>query len=150
MVNQPKIPENLNQHRKLEKSFNKLSLLVEELNKKEIPEEIQEQINQEIEQVDAFMGSDNQHAKFISSAYNEILKRVRKALGLVPKHYYQNLWTALGLSVFGVPLGIAYAATLDSPAMFSIGIAMGLPIGLAIGIGMDKKANKEGKQLQVG
>jgi hypothetical protein len=56
---------------------------------------------------------------------------------------------ALGLSVFGVPLGFVYAAATDNPGLFSVGIAMGLPIGLAIGMQMDKKKEREGKQIQI-
>lgn len=149
MIKQPKQPDNIDQQSKLVKSFHKIQVLVDELNKKEIPEVIQDQINQKIEKISAFSGSDVQLSKLISGTYREILKLVRKELGIVPRHFYQNLWMALGLSVFGVPLGFVYAAATDNPGLFSVGIAMGLPIGLAIGMQMDKKKEREGKQIQI-
>lgn len=150
MINKCKERENIGQNKKLEKSYQKIQALVEELNKIEIPAEISSSINKDISKLDSFKGADNMLTKAINKTYSGILKLVRIELGLVPRHYYQNIWMALGLSVFGVPLGILYSTVTDNPGLFTIGIAMGLPIGLAIGIEKDKKAEKENKQLQIG
>ncbi len=124
--------------------------MVEELNKKEIPDEIEAMINKEISLIDSFTGTDKELIKTINKTYTNILNLVRNKLGLVPKHYYQNLWMALGLSVFGVPFGILWFVASNNPAMFAIGIPLGLPIGIAVGSQKDKKAAKENKQLQIG
>jgi CHAT domain-containing protein len=150
MIKQPKPPEIIDQHGKLAKSFHKLVVLVDELNKKEIPADMQEQINLEIDTIGKFEENPDEQTKTVKKVYQKLLNLIRKQLGIVPEKYYQNIWMVLGLTVFGVPLGILYAAATSNPGLFTIGIAMGLPIGLAIGIQMDKKAARENKQIQIG
>jgi hypothetical protein len=56
---------------------------------------------------------------------------------------------ALGIAVYGVPLGLAFGVSLDNMAFLGIGIPIGLAIGIGVGNGMDKKALKEGRQLDL-
>ena len=51
------------------------------------------------------------------------------------------------MSAFGMPLGVAFSVALDNFAFIGIGLPIGMSIGMALGAGMDKKAAKEGKQL---
>jgi hypothetical protein len=67
----------------------------------------------------------------------------------VPKNHYRNVWLALGIAAFGVPLGVVFGASLGNMGYLAIGIPFGLSIGLAIGTGLDKKAADEGRQLDV-
>lgn len=68
---------------------------------------------------------------------------------IVPKNYYQSLWMLLGMAAFGLPIGAAFGASIGNMAFLSIGLPIGMVIGLAMGAGMDKKALKEGRQLDV-
>lgn len=56
---------------------------------------------------------------------------------------------ALGMVVFGLPLGIAFGTILDNIGLLGIGLPIGMVIGLAVGTGMDKKAKEEGRQLNI-
>ncbi|MBT8222071.1 MAG: hypothetical protein KJN96_02760 [Eudoraea sp.] len=56
---------------------------------------------------------------------------------------------ALGMAVFGVPMGVAFGAALDNMAFLGIGIPIGMAIGIAIGTAMDEQAKKEGRQLDI-
>jgi len=137
------------QNKKLSKAFAKLQKLVEALNKKDIPAEIGEVINQEIASIDSFTGTDRERAKKMNKAHSLILQLVKKKLGFVPKGHYTGVWIAIGLSAMGVPFGLIWMTVTGNPGFFAVGIGMGLPIGLAIGASMDKKAEKEGKQLSL-
>ena len=53
------------------------------------------------------------------------------------------------MSAFGIPLGVAFGASLDNMAFLGIGIPIGMAIGMAVGAGMDKKAFEEGRQLNL-
>ena len=53
----------------------------------------------------------------------------------------------LGMTVFGMPIGIAIFTATGNAAFISIGMPIGLPLGLAIGVQLDKKAMEEGKAL---
>ena len=80
--------------------------------------------------------------------YN-ILQVLEKKEKLVTQNHYRNLWLVLGMTVFGIPLGLVFALSLDNTAFLAIGLPIGLPIGMAIGAQMDKKAAEEGRQLAI-
>ena len=80
---------------------------------------------------------------------HRIVHRVNKELKLVPKNYHRNQWMVLGMTVFGIPLGIAFASAIDNMSFLAIGLPIGMPIGMAVGANMDQKAAKEGRQLDV-
>ncbi|MBT8320619.1 MAG: hypothetical protein KJO90_02995 [Eudoraea sp.] len=106
-------------------------------------------LNSEIEATNAVSSSDKQFSRMLRKKKHAILKTLEKELKLVPKHYYRNLWMALGMSVFGVPLGVAFGASMDNMAFLGIGIPIGMVIGIGVGTAMDEKALKEGRQLNV-
>ena len=68
---------------------------------------------------------------------------------LVPKFYYRNLWMVLGMSAFGIPLGVAFSMSIKNMAFIGIGLPIGMAIGMIVGTNMDKKAFDEGRQLDV-
>jgi hypothetical protein len=50
---------------------------------------------------------------------------------------------------FGIPIGVAFGASLGNMAFLGIGLPIGLATGIAVGSGMDKKAFEEGRRLDV-
>lgn len=139
----------IDQNKKLIKSFNNLNGLLEALRSRDIPEDVTGRINEQVAGINTFKGSDKALKKKLQSAKNAVIKLVEKELKLVPKHHYRTLWMALGMTVFGLPIGIAISTALDNFAFLAIGLPIGMPIGMAIGSGMDKKAREEGRQLDV-
>ena len=54
------------------------------------------------------------------------------------------------MSVFGFPIGVILELIIKSNVGFiSIGIPIGMGIGILLGSSMDKKAFKEGRQLDL-
>ncbi len=76
-----------------------------------------------------------------------IIQRMEQKHRLVTKNHYRNKWLALGMAIFGLPLGVALGSSLGNMAFLAIGLPIGMVIGMAIGAGMDKKAGEEGRQL---
>jgi len=132
---------------KLAKSAYKVSSLLEAIGQKEIPESIQTQINEIITGVNDFPGPDTLLIKQMTSAKTSILKLLEKELGIVPKNHYQAQWMVLGMTVFGIPMGVAFGAALNNMAFIGIGLPIGMSIGIAIGNSKDKEASEKGKQL---
>lgn len=56
---------------------------------------------------------------------------------------------AIGMAIFGFPPGVTLVAAIDNRAFLGVFIGAGLSIGLAIGLSLDKKAEKEGKTLDI-
>jgi hypothetical protein len=106
-------------------------------------------INHEIDKVNIHLGSEKELLKQVRNSQSLILSLVKKELGLVPKGHFQTMWMAMGMATFGIPFGVVFGLTLGNMAFFAIGIPIGMSIGLAIGAGMDKKAQEEGRQLDI-
>lgn len=135
--------------KKLGKKYLIFSKLIAELRKREIPDDISLQINQQIESINSFYGESRQLYKLMKKVLYAIIKLLEKELKIVPKNYYRNLWMVLGLSAFGVPLGAAYGSLIGNMGMLGVGMPIGMVIGMAIGARMDKKAKESGKQLDI-
>jgi hypothetical protein len=75
------------------------------------------------------------------------LKLLEKEQKIVPKKHYQTLWMVLGMSSFGLPMGVAFGLALGNIGLMGLGLPIGMGIGLAMGTKMDKKALAEGRQL---
>ncbi len=134
---------------KLAKQFQQFEHLLNELNYKEIPQELVSEFNNEIDQINAMPYDEKTLSKRIKKTQSGILKKLEKDLKLVTKNHYRNLWLALGIGAFGVPLGVAFGTSLGSMAYIGIGMPVGMVIGMAVGTSMDKKAMDGGKQLDL-
>ncbi|AZA59430.1 hypothetical protein EG349_03650 [Chryseobacterium shandongense] len=87
--------------------------------------------------------------KVLKQKQNDIIKLLEKEHKIVPKNYYRNLWMAVGMGAFGLPIGVAFGLLMHNIALLSIGLPIGLGIGVVVGSSLDKKAEAEGRQLNV-
>ena len=97
-------------------------------------------INKEIDNIN--LALDKKEEPQIKKTKSRIIKLIEKQHKLVLKNHYQNMWAALGMVIFGIPLGVS----LDNIALY---LPMGILIGIVIGVTMDKKAQKEGRQINI-
>ncbi|TKB95969.1 hypothetical protein [Pedobacter cryophilus] len=148
-INQLNQKPEIDYHLKLKELYLQFELLLSEIRKKEVPDLIIISINKDIEELNSIASSGNELRKILKKKQTGIIKLLEKELKLVPKNYYRNLWLALGMSVFGLPLGVAFGTIIGNMAFLGIGLPIGLAIGIAVGTGMDKKAFKEGRQLDL-
>ena len=125
----------------------KLSELLDILSKRELPKHMITFINTELADINELKGNEKRDCRIVLKHQQRILKQLEKELKLVPKNYYRNLWMILGMTVFGLPMGVAFGAAMGNMAFLGIGLPIGMSIGLAVGSGMDQKAEKEGRQL---
>tara|TARA_B100000809_G_C15090234_1_gene512927 strand:+ start:675 stop:1139 length:465 start_codon:yes stop_codon:yes gene_type:complete len=136
-------------NKKVLKVYTQLDRLLSELKKKELSNEIISAINNEIEHVNAVSDSGNTLRKQVRKSQRDVVKLLEKELKLVVKNHYRNLWLAVGMSAFGMPLGAAFGMSLDNMGLLGVGLPIGMVIGMALGTSMDKKAFKEGRQLDL-
>lgn len=128
--------------------YMQLNKFLVELNKKRIPNNIVSQVNKEIEELNNTNDSKNLQ-KLVKQKQSILVRLIEKELKIVPVNYYRNLWIALGMTAFGIPLGVAFGTSLGNFALFALGVPVGLAIGVGVGTQLDKKALKEGRQLAV-
>lgn len=129
--------------------YKRLGDLLRILEIRELPDDIVDLINQEIEQINSFSGTDKHLIKMIKAVQNKIIKLLENRLKIVPEKYYSKLWTVLGMVTYGCSLGVIVGAITGKMAFLSIGMAVGMAIGMSIGARMDKKAYNEGRQLEI-
>ena len=128
--------------------FENFQELLKALQQTDLEQSVVEALNLKIDALNEFAGSEKEYRKALVNTEYKILKFLEKEHQIVPKNHYQKRWLALGMAVFGIPLGVAMGTALGNMAFIGVGIGMGLPIGMAIGAGLDQKARKEGRQLE--
>lgn len=141
-------PEN-DSNIKLKEAYLQFEKLLMELRKRELPVSFLVSINKDIEELNSTSKSGNELRKIVKDKQTRIIKVLEKDLKLVPQNYYRNIWLAVGMTAFGLPLGVAIGLSLKNMAFIGIGLPIGLPIGILVGTRMDKKAFKEGRQLDL-
>lgn len=148
-INELKKRDGIDSNKKLTELYVQFGKLLSELRKRDLPDKVVQSINTNIDLINPALETAEQWRKQLRKTQSDILRLIEKELKLVTKNHYRNIWMALGIAAFGVPLGVVFGASLGNMAFMGIGIAMGIPVGLVIGTGLDKKAAEEGRQLDV-
>lgn len=148
-IKELKHQEDLPNDSKLKEVLIQFEKFIEELNNKNLPDKTIEIINKHIEDLNSSLLLDNAFKKLLIKRQNQIVKLLEKKHKLVPKNYYRNLWMALGMSAIGLPIGVAFSVSIGNMGLLAIGVPVGMVIGFTLGLNMDKKALKEGRQLDV-
>lgn len=141
--------QNFSTDTKTNRIYIQLGELLNQLRKRNLPENMIESVNQDIEVVNAASLIGNDFRKLVKQKQNKIIKLLEKDLKVVPKNYYRNMWLALGMSVFGLPIGVAFGASIGNMGLLGVGLPIGMAIGALVGSKMDKKALEEGRQLNI-
>lgn len=149
MINQLAERNNLDQVKGLNKCYQKYQNLIEELNDRAIPEDLMDQVNEEVTMLDGIQEVGKPLHKQLKKSYTKVLKLLREEINLISKNHHRNTWMVLGMSVFGIPIGMGIASAVDNFGLFAAFMPVGMAIGIAIGSQMDKRAEQEGRQLDV-
>lgn len=129
------------------KTWEKLRNLITELGTMELHPDVQEELVRSVQELNNYQGSDSRLIALARKKMNGILQLLEKKMNVVAKNQYRLRWLALGMTLFGIPLGVALGLSLSNMAFVGIGLPIGLSVGVAIGTTMDQKAEKEGRQL---
>ncbi|MCL6217869.1 hypothetical protein [Zunongwangia pacifica] len=137
----------IGENKKAYKSFSLFMGFLDVLKQQDLNKVVIEKLNAEIDKINEVpLKKLNTQIK---RSQLKMLQIVEKEQKLVPKNYYKKTWLVLGMSAFGIPLGVIFGLTLDNMAFLGIGLPIGLAIGMAVGAQMDKKAEKEGRQINM-
>jgi len=139
--------QNISENLKASNAYQQLGKLLNALEVKELPTETVALINNEIEQLNSISVIDKYFVKATKEKENRIIKLMEKKHKIVPVNYYRKLWMMLGMSAFGIPLGLVFGLSIGNFGMLGIGLPIGMAIGVKVGSNMDKKAFNEGRQL---
>ncbi len=134
---------------KLGSIYAQFGVLLNELRKKQLNEDLIKSINAFIETINASSVTGNDLRKLVKQAQTAILKQVEKEHKIVTKNHYRNMWMLLGFTAFGLPIGVSFGLSVGNIGLMAVGLPIGMAIGAAVGSSMDKKAVAEGRQLDI-
>ncbi|PHQ27914.1 hypothetical protein [Leeuwenhoekiella nanhaiensis] len=132
---------------KLKSHLEGFQKLIKSLESKDIKTKTNDYINSQIERINSFNESEKQLKRELIKAKMAVLKHLEKNENLVPKNHYQRLWLVLGMSAFGVPIGVLLGLVTGKMGLLGVGLPIGMFIGLIFGKRLDKKAADENRQL---
>ena len=138
-----------NSNIKIANSIKQFNSLIKLLNDKNLTINVIKKINDDITELNSSQVMGTALSHLIKKKQNKIIKLTEKELKIVPKNYYRNLWMVLGMSAFGLPLGVAFGLSLGNIGLLAIGLPIGMAIGTLVGSKLDKKALESGKQLDI-
>lgn len=135
------------ENEKFGKFYQRFSTLIDELRSHKLSHSVIDFINDELDVLNK-TNEEKPLRKQLRISQQKIIKQVEKEHKLVPKNYYRNLWMAVGMSAFGLPMGVAFGAALGNMGLLAVGLPIGMAIGIAVGTKKDKEAAQDGKQLK--
>ncbi|MFY8026011.1 MAG: hypothetical protein ACOVNO_11700 [Sediminibacterium sp.] len=128
-------------------NYDQLQQLLIAVAEKDIPDSVIEKINLVINFLNNVEEGNSRFQKMMKKAEADILKLLEKELKMVSINHYKKLWMVLGMSAFGMPLGVAFGISVGNLGLLGLGFPIGMGIGVFFGISQDKKALAEGRQL---
>lgn len=134
------------QNPKLTKCYQKLETLLEELRTRSLSDTVVGFINQQVQLINQ-NHDEKALKKQVNKSLRQIIKLLEKEHKIVPKGHYRSVWMAVGMSAFGIPIGVAFGAALSNMAFMAMFMPIGMVIGIAIGTQKDTEAAKNGRQL---
>jgi hypothetical protein len=126
-----------------------IEYILNDLKGRDFPDYVIKSINADIEEINATTKTDYALHKLLKKKQKEIVTLLEKEMKIVSINHYRNLWMVIGMSAFGIPIGVAFGISIGTMGMMGVGIPIGMGIGIAVGTGLDKKAFEEGRQLSV-
>lgn len=133
---------------KLQKSFQQLESLLGAIEQHAIADNTAAEISKEITAVNAISDSNSDSLlQSIKKAQTAILKFLEKEEKIVPVNHYRKLWMIMGMSTFGLPIGVAFGLSMGNMGMLGIGLPIGIAVGIGVGSSLDNKAKLAGRQL---
>lgn len=134
---------------KAKKLYSQIQELIEKLNEKKIPSQAISFINKQINGLNVSTLTNSLLHKHLKNTQTAIIKKLEADHKIVPKNYYRNLWTALGMATLGLPFGTVLGLLMGNIGLMALGLPLGLAIGVGIGTSLDKKALQEGRQIDI-
>ncbi|PHR99696.1 MAG: hypothetical protein COA80_03380 [Leeuwenhoekiella sp.] len=121
--------------------------LIKSLESQQLKPETVAYINTEIERVNMEFKNEKRLKRQLVKAKSDLLIFLKENENLVANNHYRRLWMVVGLSVFGVPIGVNIGLLAGNTALLGVGLPLGMFAGMLLGKHLDKKAAEENRQL---
>lgn len=131
---------------RLYKQFGELLIAIRE---KMLPDDTILLIDQEVVQLNSIDDDQPHLIKALKIGQQRILRLLADKHKIFPMQHFRNQWMILGMSSFGIPLGVAVGLMIKNLSLLGAGIPIGMVIGMSVGKKLDQKTLYEGRQLNI-
>jgi hypothetical protein len=131
----------------INQAYEEFKKLITELNNKPLNEQVVQFINNCVDEINLSTLPETKFIKFVLEKQAAIVKQLEKEHKIVCKNHYRNTWGLLGITIFGIPIGVIIGFSNNNMGLLGLGFPLGIFIGSIIGNRLDKKAFKEGRQI---
>lgn len=134
---------------KQQKAYNRLVTLLDTLQPRPLQPVSVAWINKQLQQLNDASKTGKNPQKHLRRTRTTILTYLVKEEDLVPRGYYQHQWMMLGMTAFGLPIGVTLGLALGNIGLMGIGFPLGMFMGMFVGASKDRKARESERQLPV-
>lgn len=132
---------------KKSRRYQQLGSLLTAVREKLLPDDTMQLVDQEIAHLNSIDDDQPHFIRDLNFVQQRILRLVGDRHKIFPKHHFRNQWMILGMTSFGIPVGIMIGLVMKNMAQIGAGIPIGMVVGMSIGMKMDDKVLTEGRQL---
>lgn len=123
--------------------------ILDELQKRKLSASIVQRINREIDNINSTSSSEKELFIQLSRTQSKLRKIIRNDLKLATKNYYRDMYIPIGLAI-GIIINLLINQRTGSHVfVYILSLLVGIGGGWATGTFFDKKAKKEGKQIDI-
>ncbi len=115
-----------------------LNQLTEILEERSLNPESIEFVNQQITRLNGLQQERQAYYLQLQKTNYPLLRHLEKHYGWVPKGHNTTRWLTVGMSIFGIPIGVSIGLLADNMALLGIGFGLGMLVGLLVGYQKDQ------------
>ena len=145
---QPKMTDSMPDD-KLAKAYRRLHKVLAIAETKPLSESTISKINEKVQELNASTKINGALYRLVNLTENEIITILEQDIDIVPVGHYSKKWTAVGITLYGIPFGIILGLLTHNMGLFAIGLPIGLGIGALIGRSKDAQAAAQGRQYDI-
>lgn len=134
---------------KQQKAYSRLVYLLDALQHRPLKPDSVVWINTQLQSLNDTAKTGKNLRKQLRCTRTTILTYLAKEEDLVPRGYYQHQWMMLGMTIFGLPIGVTLGLSLGNIGLMGIGLPLGMFMGMSVGASKDRKARESERQLPV-
>ena len=95
------------------------------MNKKDLPDSVVVSINRDVEELNSISATGDEWRRIVKKKQARIIQQLEKELKLVPQYHYRNMWLAVEMAAFGIPLVVAIGVSFRNMVYLGIGMPIG-------------------------
>lgn len=130
-------------------AYTQFNSLIDGIKKFNLDPALLNDLSGQVERVNQAILSGTRIETTLRQSQTKMIQLLAAQAKIVTIGHYRRMWTALGMTAIGLPLGVAFGTAIGNIAWMGVGLPFGLMIGYIMGSNFDTKAKNEGRQIPI-